>query len=249
MVNVCHSQWTKVSQTRVTPKHSIKRKCTQAVSRAKGLRRNTKRRPECCRSSWMLTTSKAGSPTHLDGHEHGAHMRRCSRVFVGWRIVGILPETLAGSSVLFDADGRARRGLIMSFGTFFRYYDDNLLLDATDTSIGLIGGIQAFMVLLLSFIVGRLLDAKFHRVIVGVGGFLTWLGYFCLSFNILQGPENQGSYGLIILTQSIIAGASMSYLFSHSSHCAIQVRKQSAQCHIWTLTSLLSGFHSISTSL
>ncbi len=62
-----------------------------------------------------------------------------------------------------NADGRASRGLIMSFGTFFRYYDENLLLAATDTTIGLIGGLQAFIVLLLSFIVGRLLDAKFHR--------------------------------------------------------------------------------------
>lgn len=117
----------------------------------------------------------------------------------------------------------------MSFGTFFRYYDEHLLSGATDTSIGLIGGVQAFMVLLLSFIVGRLLDAKFHRIIVGVGGVLTWLGYFCLSFNSPQGPESQGSYGLIILTQSIIAGAGMSCFFTHSSHCAIQVRKQSAQ--------------------
>lgn len=116
----------------------------------------------------------------------------------------------------------------MSFGTFFRYYDEHLLLGATDTTVGLIGGVQASMVLLLSFIVGRLLDAKFHRAIVGVGGILTWLGYFCLSFNTLEGPGNQGSYGLIILTQSIIAGAGMSCLFSHSSHCAIQVNPQSA---------------------
>lgn len=117
----------------------------------------------------------------------------------------------------------------MSFGTFFKYYDEHLLLSATDTTIGLIGGLQAFMTLLLSFVVGRLLDAKFHRTVVGVGGFLTWLGYFCLSFNNLHGSKNQGSQGLIILTQSIIAGAGMSCLFMHSSHCAIQVRKVSLQ--------------------
>ena len=113
----------------------------------------------------------------------------------------------------------------MSFGTFFRYYDEHLLLRATDTSIGLIGGLQAFMTLLLSFVVGRILDAQYHRVVVGVGGALTWLGCFCLSFNSLQGgPEGQGSYGLIVLTQSIITGAGMSCLFMHSSHCTIQVR-------------------------
>ena len=112
----------------------------------------------------------------------------------------------------------------MSFGTFFRYYDENLLLGSTDTAIGLIGGLQAFMTLLLSFIVGRLLDAKLHRTVVGVGGILTWLGYFCLSFASLQGLKTRESYGLIILHQSIIAGAGMSCLFMHSSHCAIQVR-------------------------
>ena len=112
----------------------------------------------------------------------------------------------------------------MSFGTFFRYYDERLLQEATDTSIGLIGGLQAFMTLLLSFVVGRLLDAQYHRIVVGVGGALTWLGYFCLSFNDQQGrPEGQGSYGLIVLTQSVIAGTGMSCFFMHSSHCAIQV--------------------------
>ena len=128
-----------------------------------------------------------------------------------------------------DADDRPFRGLIMSFGTFFRYYDENLLLTATDTTIGLIGGFQAFIVLLLSFIVGRLLDAQFHRTVVGVGGILTWLGHFCLSFNNLHGAQDQGSYGLIILTQSVVAGTGMSCFFTHSSHCAIQVRKQPAK--------------------
>lgn len=119
----------------------------------------------------------------------------------------------------------------MSFGTFFRYYDENVLLGATDTAIGLIGGVQAFMVLLLSFIVGRLLDAKFHQTMVGVGGALTWLGYFCSSFS-LQGQDNHGRYGVIILTQSIIAGVGMSCFFTHSSHCAIQVRKEPPQGNV-----------------
>lgn len=156
---------------------------------------------------------------------------------MGWRIAGLLPDVLsrlvcAEEGEANDADGGARRGLIMSFGTFFRYYDEHLLLGATDTTIGLIGGIQAFIILLLSFVVGRLLDAKLHRVIVGVGGVLTSLGYFCLSFTSLRGPENQANYGLIILTQSIIAGVGMSCFFTHSSHCAIQVRKEPARGNI-----------------
>ena len=137
----------------------------------------------------------------------------------------------------------------MSFGTFFKYYDEHLLLGATDTTIGLIGGLQAFMALLLSFIVGRFLDAKLHRVIAGVGGVLTWLGYFCLSFNSHGRPKDEGSYGLVILTQSIIAGAGMSCLFMHSSHCAIQVRISVFETEVWRLTYRSSGFRNTSTSL
>lgn len=131
-----------------------------------------------------------------------------------------------------DADRCALRGLIMSFGTFFRYYDERLLLGATDTAVGLIGGVQAFMVLLLSLIVGRLLDAKFHQFINGAGGLWTCLGYFSLGCS-MEGLEDEGRYGLIILTQSIIAGVGMSCFFSHSSHCAIQVRKESAQGNVF----------------
>lgn len=154
----------------------------------------------------------------------------------------------AGEEEANDADRCARRGLIMSFGTFFRYYDEQLLPGATDMAIGLIGGVQAFIVLLLSFIVGRLLDAKFHQIIVGVGGTLTWLGYFCLGLS-LHGPENRGRYGVIILTQSITAGVGMSCFFTHSSHCAIQVRKESAQCDVSEADILLSGSHITNISL
>lgn len=138
-----------------------------------------------------------------------------------------------------DTDSHAgRRGLIMSFGTFFTYYDEHLLLDASDTAIGLIGGVQAFMTLLLSFFVGRFLDAKCHRSVVAVGGVLTWLGYFCLSFNHLHAAKDRGCYGLILLTQSIIAGAGMSCFFMHSSHCAIQVSEGKNFC-LWQV--LLEG--------
>ena len=138
----------------------------------------------------------------------------------------------------------------MSFGAFFRYYDEHLLLDATDTAIGLIGGVQASTTLLLSFIIGRLLDAKFHRSVVAMGGFLTWLGYFCLSFTECDTPkERRSCYGLILLYQSIVAGAGMSCFFMHSSHCAIQVSGvKTFGKFYWKRTDtmlLLSGFRSI----
>ena len=134
----------------------------------------------------------------------------------------------------------------MSFGTFFRYYDEHLLVGSTDTAIGLIGGVQAFMTLLLSFIIGRLLDAKLHRSVVAVGGVLTWLGYFCLSFNHLHATKGRGCYGVIIFTQSIVAGVGMSCFFMHSSHCAIQVSRGKLQLMSnYTGRRLISYCHSV----
>lgn len=116
------------------------------------------------------------------------------------------------------------RGLIMSYGAFFRYYDEHLLhTHASDTTIGLIGGIQAFLVLALSVVVGRLLDAHLHRYVVLVGGLLTPLGYLCLGFCAGRGGVDEGRYWLILLTQGVIAGVGMSCFFVHSSHVAIQV--------------------------
>ena len=109
----------------------------------------------------------------------------------------------------------------MSFGSFFRYYDEHLLTHSNDPTLGLIGGMQASLVLFFSFLVGRLLDARLHRWVVGLGGILTTLGYFCLSLS--TDGDGQGNYGFVILTQGIVAGVGMSCFFQHSSHLAVQV--------------------------
>ncbi len=114
------------------------------------------------------------------------------------------------------------RGLIMSFGPYFRYYDEYLLPNAGDSRIGLIGSVQAFLVLSLSFIIGRLIDAQLHRYVVIVGGCLTTLGHFCLSFTSHQGLEGQGIYGLIFLTQGIMGGIGEACYFVFSSQLAVQ---------------------------
>lgn len=114
------------------------------------------------------------------------------------------------------------RGLIMSFGPYFRHYDEHLLPQAGDSAVGLIGSIQSFLVLALSFVVGRLLDSRLHRYVAGVGGILTTLGYLCLSFTSGRGLEGQGNYGLIVLTQGIVAGLGMSCYFVYSSQLVIQ---------------------------
>ena len=115
--------------------------------------------------------------------------------------------------ILADID----RGNIMTYGSFFRYYDEFLLGDkASDALIGLIGSVQAFLVLGLSLIVGRILDAQYHRQMLFVGGAMITSAYVCLSF---VGAR----WGLILLTQGFMAGFGMACFFTHSSYCAVQV--------------------------
>lgn len=110
----------------------------------------------------------------------------------------------------------------MSFGPYFRYYDEYLLPNAGDWKIGLIGSVQAFLVLSLSFIIGRFIDAQLHRYVVLVGGVLTTLGHLCLSLTSDQGLEGEGNYGLIFLTQGIVGGLGEACYFVFSSQLAVQ---------------------------
>ena len=115
------------------------------------------------------------------------------------------------------------RGLIMSFGTFFRFYKVYLLLGASDSQIGILGSIPPSLVLGLSFAVGRLVDAQYHRWLLGVGSILTPLGHLCLSFTSGEGLDGQGNYGLMFLTQGLMAGVGIACFFMHGSYVAIQV--------------------------
>ena len=107
----------------------------------------------------------------------------------------------------------------MTYGSFFRYYDKILLGDrASDALIGLIGSVQAFLVLGLSLIAGRMLDAQHHRRILLGGGAIIISSYLFLSF---VGAR----WGLILLTQGFMAGIGMACFFTHSSYCAAQVSR------------------------
>lgn len=111
------------------------------------------------------------------------------------------------------------RGNIMTYGSFFRYYDKILLgSGVSDALIGLIGSVQAFLVLSLSLIAGRMLDAQYHRQILLSGGTMIISSYLCLSF---VGAR----WGLILLTQGFMAGFGMACFFTHSSYCAAQVSR------------------------
>ncbi len=126
------------------------------------------------------------------------------------------------SHITSVAFANLERGLILSFGPYFRYYDDYLLPGAGDWKIGMIGSVQAFLVLSLSFIIGRLIDAQLHRYVIVVGGVLTTLGHLCLSFSSHQGLEGQGNYALIFLTQGIVGGLGEACYFVYSSQVAVE---------------------------
>lgn len=121
----------------------------------------------------------------------------------------------------FTAGTDLERGLIMSFGPYFRYYDEHLLPSTGDCKIGIIGSIQAFLVLSSSLFVGRLLDAQLHRYLAIAGGVLTVLGHICLSFTSHQGLDGQGNYGQILLTQGFIGGLGEACYFVYSSQLAV----------------------------
>ena len=113
------------------------------------------------------------------------------------------------------------RGLISSFGAFLGLYDKHLLPHTPDLALGLIGGTQAFLVLVLSPITGRLLDAQYHYWVGFTGSLLTFVGYLGLSFTSKEGLENQGTYWSIWFTNTV-AGLGEACVFIYSSQNAAQ---------------------------
>lgn len=108
-------------------------------------------------------------------------------------------------------------GLVNAYGTFGSYYLQHGLAPTDPVRVNLIGALQCFIVLGLSGVVGRLLDAGFTRWVLGVGTVLVTAGMFAL------GPANHGTnhgggrYGLTLLTQGIITSLGMSCFFVASS--------------------------------
>ena len=127
---------------------------------------------------------------------------------------------ITNDNILADTD----RGNIMTYGSFFRYYDEILLGDrASDALIGLVGSVQAFLVLGLSLFAGRILDAQYHRQMLLAGSAMMIFSYLGLSF---VGAR----WGLILLTQGLMAGFGMACFFTHSSYCAAQVSRICEGC-------------------
>jgi len=90
----------------------------------------------------------------------------------------------------------------------------------TTFNLSLIGSTQSFLVLLFSGIVGRLLDAGFHRSIAITGSSLLTIGTLTLSWTSGSGRQGEGNYGLIWLTSAFIAGLGEACFFVFSSQNA-----------------------------
>jgi len=108
-------------------------------------------------------------------------------------------------------------GLVNAYGTFQSYYMQNLLPGQDLLYLNLVGSTESFMVLALSFVVGRFLDAGYYRYLTGAGTVLVTISMFVLSAINGNGEYGSGNYGLIWLVQGFLLGLGMSCFFVASS--------------------------------
>lgn len=108
-------------------------------------------------------------------------------------------------------------GLVNAYGTFSSFYMESLMRDTPIYLLNLIGSTESFVVLVLSFAVGRLLDAGFSRHLLGVGAVFVSLGMFMLSLTSGDGGRGEGRYSLIWVTQGLTQGLGMACFFVASS--------------------------------
>ena len=111
------------------------------------------------------------------------------------------------------------RGLITAYGAFMSLYDIHLLSTAPTVLLALIGSTQAFLVLALSPVAGRLLDAHKHYLLGYTGFVLITTGYLALSFTCEDGLVDQGTYWQVLLA-TVMAGVGQACTFAYSSQNA-----------------------------
>ena len=122
-------------------------------------------------------------------------------------------------------------GLVNTYGTYASYYKQHLLPNRDLMLFNLIGSTQSFVVLILSAVIGRFLDAGYVRELIILGTLLVSIGSFMLSIVNGDGGYNQGNYGLIWLTQGFVSGLGMACFFVSSSqgksagYCSSRPRK------------------------
>jgi hypothetical protein len=108
-------------------------------------------------------------------------------------------------------------GLVNAYGTYSSFYMQHLLPGRDILLLNLVGSTQSFVVLILSAVVGRFLDAGYSRTLMIIGTIFVSIGSFVLSVVNGDGGENDGNYGLIWLTQGFLTGLGMACFFVSSS--------------------------------
>lgn len=121
-------------------------------------------------------------------------------------------------------------GLVNAYGTYSSYYMQELLPGQDILLLNLIGSTQSFVVLALSAVVGRFLDAGYIRTLLIIGTFFVSLGSFLLSIANGDGEYDQGNYGLIWLTQGFVSGLGMACFFVSSSQGKISRKSPHERC-------------------
>lgn len=108
-------------------------------------------------------------------------------------------------------------GLVNAFGTFQSFYRTHLLTTTDTKLITLLGATQCFFTLIVSFAMGRFLDAGLHRYLAAAGASITTLGMFMLSLTSGDGGLDKGNYTYIFLAQGLCIGLGMACVFVYSS--------------------------------
>lgn len=122
-------------------------------------------------------------------------------------------------------------GLVNAYGTYQSYYKQHLLPAQSNATLNLVGALQCFIVLGLSMVVGRILDAgHFYRLTI-TGGILVTLASFLLSIRAIT-----LQYGSILAVQGVLMPLGMACMFVPSSQSTWNVTLLST-----ILTSLSRG--------
>nr|POE48771.1 aspyridones efflux protein apdf [Quercus suber] len=123
---------------------------------------------------------------------------------------------------------------LQAYGTYASFYMQHLLPGQDILRLNLVGSTQSFVVLALSAVVGRFLDAGYSRTLIIIGTMFVSLGTFLLSVVNKQAQYNQGNYGLIWLTQGFVSGLGMACFFVTSSQGMISNALPPCTVLIWS---------------
>ncbi|EQL38268.1 hypothetical protein BDFG_00635 [Blastomyces dermatitidis ATCC 26199] len=96
-------------------------------------------------------------------------------------------------------------GLMNAYGVFQAFYELDLLATRSSSDISWIGWTQAFLMFIISMIVGPIVDAGYLRSLLGIGSLLTVLGIFMTSLC--------NEYWQVFLAQAITMGLGFGYLY------------------------------------